>query len=134
MKAQKKKTTTIKKAEKHLLRRITLDDVVVTITPEPAGIPVKDNAVVSGDDDFDHGVENEILARLERGDEWAWALVRVSVYEPESTLRVDEYLQCCSYENEEDFRANSGYYDDMVAACLEALQIRLDSVVRKFRA
>jgi hypothetical protein len=120
-----------KKAEKPLLRRITREDVTITITPEPEETPVKDNAVASGDDDFDHGVENEILARLDRGDVWAWATVKVSAYEPESGLRADEYLGCCSYENENDFK-EGGYYEDMVAACLDALQNQLDKIAKKF--
>jgi hypothetical protein len=33
----------------------------------------------------------------------------------------DDYLGCCSYESEEDFRAPGGYFDDMKRAALDEL-------------
>ena len=64
-------------------------------------------------------VEDEILARLDRGDLWAWCHVVV-------TARWNGYvgeahLGGCSYADEESFRHPGGYYPQMQAEALAAL-------------
>lgn len=85
--------------------------------------PVRGNASAI-DPQTDAEIENEILGRLESGDEWAWANVLVEV-----TLESGEtgvaYLGGCSYANERDFVENSGYFDEMVQ---EALKDAFDQV------
>jgi hypothetical protein len=81
-------------------------------------IPVRGNAIVSGDDDFDAKVEDEILARLERGDQWAWCTVLVEVQHGRFIGR--SYLGACCYDDEADFK-RGGYYEQMVEEAREAL-------------
>lgn len=76
--------------------------------------PVRGNAMCSGNEEQDKEVEDEIIARLDAGDVWAWALVRVTAYvEGCSVVGVDHLGGCC-YEDEEDFKGG-GYYEDMKA-------------------
>ncbi len=44
----------------------------------PEDIPVRGNVMVSGDDALDQEVEDEIIARLDRGDIEAWCMARVT--------------------------------------------------------
>ncbi len=72
--------------------------------------PVRGNALASGDDAEDKACEDAILARLDSGDVWAWALV-VVVAEL-AGFRGTDSLGACSYTSEADFRA-SDYFDMM---------------------
>ncbi len=56
-------------------RTLTKEDIHIRVAAFPEDIPVKGNAMCSGDDDFDLQVETEILERLEQDDVWAWATV-----------------------------------------------------------
>jgi hypothetical protein len=71
---------------------------------------VRGNAMVSGDDAEDKKVEDEILARLDRGDIWAWASVKV-VAECQG-FEGRDYLGGCCYKNEADFK-RGGYFPQM---------------------
>ena len=82
------------------------------LTAEADHIPVRGNAIASGDDDYDRKVENEILERLDAGDVWAWASVEVSANCNRCGEPMSEYLGACSYANADDFRVG-GYYVDM---------------------
>lgn len=57
--------------------------------------------------------ENAILAQLESGNEWAWCSVRVYFEFSDGQRLCSDWLGCCSYASEADFRDNSGYFDDM---------------------
>lgn len=93
------------------MKQISIEDVDFTIEAECDDVPVRGNAIMSGDDAFDKKVENEILERLIDGDVWAWASVKVTgTYR--NILKASDYLGCCSYANQEDF-TKDGYYDDM---------------------
>ena len=56
-------------------------------TIEQEDIPVRGNAIASGDDVFDRRVEDEIITRLTRGDICAWCSVRV-----DAMIRVEGQL------------------------------------------
>ena len=77
-------------------------------------IPIEGNAVDSGDTDFDAKVNAGIIERLDMGQLWAWCTVEVKVTIDGFTA--NDYLGCCSYDNEQEFKAG-GYYDDMVETC-----------------
>ena len=101
-----------------------IEDVDVSITVEPEFSPVQGNLIVSGDNEFDKKCEDEIIARLDSGDEWAWCIVKVTVA-PKTLVNADElfgfsYLGGCSYENQEEFE-QSDYYKDMIDWSLEDL-------------
>ena len=75
-------------------------------------IPVRGNALASGDDAEDKRVEDEIINRLNCGDMWAWCSVRVVAYIPGIDLEGDDYLGGCCYTDENDFK-QCGYFEDM---------------------
>lgn len=92
---------------------------------------VRGNAMASGDDDFDREVEDSIIDRLGAGDVWAWAQVEVYAEIDLNGVTVrseSDYLGGCSYDSEEDFQNNSGYYDDMKANALDSLREKLDAL------
>lgn len=95
-----------------------------TYTPEISIIvnfddtPVRGNALVSGCDETDKACEDEIIARLDAGDVWAWACVEVKA--EFRGVSASDYLGCCCYSDEEDFKAG-GYYEDMVGEAISQL-------------
>ena len=89
------------------------------IEVEPEHEPVRGNALASGDDAADREYEDEILARLDAGDVWAWAAVTV-IAEVDGFEGRDR-LGCCSYASEAHFRSPGGYFDDMKIAARDAL-------------
>ncbi len=99
--------------------------ITFTIETMPEDVPVRGNVLASGNDAIDRKAEDEILADLESGNEWAWCTVKVTAkcagYEG-----VD-YLGCCSYENEEQFRQPGGYFDDMKREALQAMVNNLEA-------
>lgn len=99
-------------------------DIEITVSAELDEIPVRGNAIASGNDADDKAVEDEIIARVESGDVWAWCTVRVRVTY-RGVLSADSYLGACSYAGEAEFRADSGYYGDLVDECIAELNKRL---------
>lgn len=83
----------------------------ITIHAEQDDCPVRGNAMASGDDDDDRACEDVILARLDKGDLWAWASVTVRAELDEFTG--ENHLGGCSYLHEEDFRQQGGYFEQM---------------------
>ena len=89
----------------------TIDQIEFELIAEFEHIPVKGNAIASGDEDYDNEVEIGIIERLESGDVWAWAAVEVKgTYKG---ITASDYLGGCSYKDEKDFKQPGGYYDDM---------------------
>ena len=99
----------------------------VELTAEPEHIPVRGNAIVSGDDDYDKEVEDSIISDLEKGNKWAWCCAAVEVsyvcpccgHEPDSHT---EYLGGCSYKDADDFK-RGGYYCGMIKDALSNMGI-----------
>lgn len=113
-------------------RTLTKEEINIRVMAYPEEIPVKGNAICSGDEDFDRQVESEILKRLEQDDVWAWATVRVtSEWE---CLSASEYLGCCCYADENEFREEGGYFDDMIHEALSNLNLRLRNLYERMSA
>jgi len=82
----------------------------------------------SDEPERDRELEQEISARLDRGDVWAWCEVKVT-----ATLEIDGtqyrgesgWLCGCCYKNEREFREPGGYFDDMKDTALNALADQL---------
>ena len=89
----------------------SIEDVEFSLNIEPEHIPVKGNAIVSGDVETDKKVEDEIFERLDRGDLWAWCTVEVTA--EWKGLEGVNYLGCCCYADEKEFKAEGGHYEDM---------------------
>ncbi len=54
-------------------------------------IPVRGNAMSSGDNELDREVEDAILARLAQGEEWAWCTVEVIAHWGEHAARLSAW-------------------------------------------
>lgn len=93
------------------------DAATIELTVAADDAPVRGNALASGDAALDRATEDEIIARLDAGDVWAWARVTVTatVTLPDgSTLTGSDTLGACSYASEDDFRKSGDYFDAMV--------------------
>jgi len=79
--------------------------------PEDAQIEGNCSAV---DPETDKQTAQWIRDQLERGNEWAWCMVRVTAVLVSDDLELTgyAYLGCCSYQSDHDFMSG-GYYDDM---------------------
>lgn len=88
-------------------------------------VPVRGNAMASGDDAFDKEVEDEIIARANDGDPWAWCTIEVVgvVKTPDGgEISSSEYLGCCSYLSQKAFMEDP-YYTDMCLALKQRLGV-----------
>lgn len=89
--------------------------------------PVEGNASAWGEpEDSDYAAE--ISARLNRGDIWAWALVRVVCTYPGLPFEGEDYLGGCCYRDEADFRQPDGYFDQMCDLAWEDLNRQAEKV------
>ena len=100
---------------------------------EPEIIPIHGNLIVSGDDEFDNKMEDEVLNRTEH-DQWAWCSIKVTA--SYSGYTGVAYLGCCNYDNsegkaEEQFRAD--HYEDMKQEARDDLLDRLDEAQTAYR-
>lgn len=93
----------------------------------PEDIPVRGNAMASGDDAADREYEDEIIRRLDAGDVWAWCTVKVTARF--GAFEGVSYLGCCNYRDEEDFTQPGGYFEDMEAEAFDALLCEMDTAV-----
>jgi hypothetical protein len=105
--------------------------VTYTFSYEQDDIPVRGNAIASGDEAFDKQVEDEIIEALNRGEDWQWALARViaSVEVEGETYRGDTYLGACSYRSESDLK--SGVFEDMKAEALYDLKRNISEAIKR---
>jgi hypothetical protein len=97
--------------------------ISVRVEAKPDFIPVRGNAMASGDAAYDKKVEDKILRRLSSGDIWAWASVEVRV----TVMGYEGYahLGCCCYGDKEDFIKSSGYYNNMVEQAFEECLVNM---------
>lgn len=111
-----------------------MSELEVTITPHYESIPVRGNAMASGDSAYDKEAEDKILEALGSGNIWAWCTVEVVVtlgLMGDDFVSASDFLGCCSYKNEQDFIENSGYYEDMVATCKDELKATLTAWLKE---
>ena len=119
------------------MRDLLENEVTFTLTAEQCDLPVRGNAMASGDDEQDAMVENAILYRLECGDVWAWAQVTVTatwIDAGGTTHTGVDYLGGCCYKDEADFRTPGGYFDDMKHEALRDLNDKLRAAVERGQA
>lgn len=102
-----------------LMHTQTEGEVVYLLWIEKDYTPVRGNAMASGDDKLDREVEDEILARLGRGDTWAWASVDVEARHNDGRIGRDS-LCGCNYRDTADFIEN-GCWEDLKAGALQRL-------------
>lgn len=104
---------------------LTREQVEIEIIVEPETTPIKGNALASGNDETDRAYEDSLQALLAGGDIWAWCQVEVAV--TYRGFHASDYLGCCSYVDQDDFK-RSGYYEDMVQAALDTLNDDLNDM------
>lgn len=99
-------------------------DVAYTIHVSEDDTPIRGNALASGNSDIDRECEEAIIRRLNNGDVWAWAFVRVTAQAIVNGVLYtgEDCLGGCSYKNEADFKQPGDYYDDMKHVALENLK------------
>jgi hypothetical protein len=108
---------------------ITPDDVKFTIELLEEHCPV-DGSMRSGCKEYEKAErmqEVRMKGRLNKGDLWAWCTVKVT-----ATFRGvegEDYLGCCNYKDEDDFKAPGGYWEDMKASAFAELKERLQDIV-----
>jgi len=99
-----------------------------TLHVEQEEIEVRGNAVCTVDPVYDKRYEDEIIDRLDGGDVWAWARVKVTAYyDGINDVTGTDSMGGCSYNGEEDFRKCS-YYDEMKEIACNDLEVKLDSI------
>lgn len=103
-----------------------------TLEVEQDDIPVRGNAFSSGDDAEDRRVEDEILARLDDGDVWAWA--SVCVVARAGSVEGRAYLGGCSYRDEKEFCQPGGYYAQLKAEALADLERKVAEAAREINS
>ena len=101
-----------------MVRPLTADEVEFAIEVHPEDAPIAGNCSAI-DAETDSATEAWITDQLEQGNAWAWCCVRV-VARWEG-FEGDDWLGCCSYESEATFCEPGGYFGDMLARALEAL-------------
>lgn len=113
------------------LRKLRIEEVTFSLDAEQDHAPVRGNAMASGDDAVDKEVEDAIIARLDRGDIWAWADVTVTARYHH--WKGEAYLGGCCYDDAKDFIANSGYYEQMQQDALDDLHATLTAALADFQ-
>lgn len=104
-----------------LKRELTANDVEWTVTAE-----YEDEQIEGSFEDCDGETAKQIREALEGGNEWAWCCAKVTgrFMHLEST----DYLGCCSYSSEEEFRGDA-YFEDMQNSVLAELNKELTEFV-----
>ncbi len=87
-----------------------IDGVEYTVEVGQDDEPVQ-GSFGSGDDTADKELEDYILRRLESGDVWAWAYVRITARA--FGFRGHDALGACSYIGYQDFKKD-GYFKDLI--------------------
>jgi hypothetical protein len=107
-----------------LMHEETNGAVTYRLYLEPEDTSVRGNAMASGDHAFDKQMEDEIIARLDNGDTWAWAFMTVEASIGE--FRGVDSLGCCSYRDTAEFIQDGGYYADMKSQSFGELKAMLE--------
>jgi hypothetical protein len=102
--------------------------ITYTLHVHPEDMPVRGNVMASGDDELDKRVEDEIIDRLNRGDDWAWCTVEIRA--EYRGLIGAAFLGGCTYDSERDFVENSGYYEDLCHEARQNLLAEIDEAIQ----
>ena len=72
--------------------------------------------------------KKEIKALLREADWNVWQWCNVEVNATYKGLEASAYLGACSYKDEDDFRENSGYFEEMQAEALADIQAQAEAI------
>ena len=103
--------------------------VTYTVTVESEDQPVEGNASAWGTDE-DATYAAEIHARLDRGDVWAWCVVKVTASVDVNGQTVTGSVACggCCYADAADFMTPGGLYTDLCTEALADLRVNLETM------
>lgn len=101
-----------------------IEQVEFEIKCLPEDIQVKGNCSAI-DEETDTTTEQMIYDQLNNGNQWAWCTVKVTANW--KGLEGSDYLGCCSYESEEDFKSG-GYFQDMKEQAFNDLISKITSL------
>lgn len=93
-----------------VVARALRDLAEVEVEASPDDTPLRGNVLASGDPEVDRAAEQKVADRLDSGDIWAWAAVRVVARF--DGFEADAYLGGCTYADADDFKADV-YFDDL---------------------
>lgn len=116
------------------MRPLTESDVIFNVLAEPCDIPIRGNALASGDNETDRAHEDAIMAELQDGNVWAWTTVRVTAIVPDiregdyDDIVGETFLGGCNYANAEEFM-QSDYFAEMKAEALRDLNEQLAAIL-----
>lgn len=83
----------------------------------PEHMPIRGNAMASGDDAADREAEDWIISELDSGNDFAWCIIECRASYPDlPDLYGSDSLGGCSYRSEVEFMEPGGYADDMRAS------------------
>jgi hypothetical protein len=108
--------------------RVTKADVTITLRAEENGIGPEENYDIPGIKQSNRDAKLFVDAVHEMTDKhglWGWCQVTVTVRL--GPLKGESHMGDCSYESDEDFIQNSGYYEDMVGKAIADLQKSIDA-------
>jgi hypothetical protein len=111
-----------------MVRKLTEAEVEFRLECLPEDASIKGNCSAISPEE-DSKAEKWIEDQLESGNEWAWCTIRVSAHWNE--FEGDDYLGCCSYRSEADFKQPGGYYDDMKAEALAELNRKVSDAAEQ---
>jgi hypothetical protein len=114
-----------------MVRLLTADEVEFGLMADMDEVPVRGNAIATGDDAADREYENEIITRLKWGDAWAWA--QVTVIAKWNGFAGRATLGGCSHRDEKEFRRPGGYFDDLKTEALADLNSVIASHAEKLK-
>lgn len=111
----------------------SMDDLIkieVLIEEEETSV---EGSFDTGDPAADRVQEAEILQALQNGNQWAWCTVQVvATHRSFPEFSGTDFLGCCNYESEEDFR-NSDYFQDMKKEAIAQLTNRLEDATQALK-
>lgn len=109
------------------MKTLDFNDVIFELIVTPEDMQLEGNLICSGDAEFDAQIIDETLQRVNSGDVWAWCTVELrGTYR--GVLTASDYLGGCSYANEQEFKQEGGYYQDMKQSVLRLLQDQIQLV------
>jgi hypothetical protein len=112
--------------------KLTKENVIITIRAEEEDVSPKESYRIPGVKHRKSDVKRYVDAVddmvRKHGLPWGWCQVTITARY--ASLSGSAHLGACSYESDEDFEKNSGYYDQMVAEALDELQTNVDGTYR----
>lgn len=106
----------------------------VVVDAYPEDVPIRGNALASGDPELDREHEDDLIAELDGGNEWAWCRVEVTarLFWLDTDYSATVHLGACSYASEEDFVA-CNYYEDLKKEAIDELIAKLPLVADRHK-